>query len=317
MATTPLAGQNSFQGFLSLSKQNPPSYSNLYWVRFRTAPKIFTDRRIGALGSFFNAGLDGGNEHAKLLTYYASDVTIPSRQLTTGEAKTVGNMYRYATGTSFSEISMQFILPRNLATRTFFERWMNYTANDASNRVCLYSEYVCPFIDIFKYERGGVPSGVPDPSYSPIVSPDGKQVKTSPLEYNRCSGVWSLSNAYPFNISNINLNAGPANIITMEVSFYYERYRFYVPDGAMFDEMYNNFGPSAVGLKTATPDGISGINASNPTTIVTSDGKGGTSISPLSSTSTTNGFDINGRPLTPLPARLIKEAPPPPRLPPP
>jgi hypothetical protein len=218
-----------------------PSANNLYWVRFREPPGVFYDasgapRYQDGIDAFNNGITTGpGVDNARLLTYYATDVTIPSRQLTTGDAKTVGSMYRYVTGTSFSEISISFILPRTLFTRMFFERWMNYTSNDATQKVAYYDQYVCPYLDIFKYERGGMtPTPVDWSSYSSVLSPTVRKAGrdaflANQIKFNRCSGVWVLKNAFPFNISNINLNAGPASLVQMEVSFYYERYRFYTP----------------------------------------------------------------------------------------
>jgi hypothetical protein len=319
---TALSGANSFQGLISLAKRRPPSYSNLYWVRFRAMPKIFNSADSFAR-PFFNDGASSGpgTDESRLLTYYASDVTIPSRQLTTGEVKTVGNMYRYVTGTTFSEISMQFILSRDLATRKLFERWMNYTANDASQNVKYYNDYVCPFVDIFKYERGGVGVFTTNTESSSIISPTASSVaKKSALEFNKCSGVWTLSNVYPFNISNINLNAGPAGIINMEVSFYYERYRFFTPTNPGFEDIYSTLGPdssaaASVGLSATTPSGTNGINPAATSTVLVSDGSG--KLIPASGTGTPRsvagaatpaGFPITGKPLTPSPPRSSKDS---------
>jgi len=232
-SSTDLSGANSYQGFMSLVQRQVPAAANLYWVRFRSVPKILTQWKYGA-NAFNNNTYNGGpgNDQARLLTYYATDVTVPSRQITTGEAKQVGAMYRYATGTSFSEISIQFILPRSMFTRMLFERWMNYTANDATQKVAFYDDYVCSHLDIFKYERGGVNPVPPNNSYGNLSKLQRQEVdryyKTSP-KWNRLSGAWTLKNAYPFNISNINLNAQPNGLLTMDVSFYFERYRFYYP----------------------------------------------------------------------------------------
>jgi hypothetical protein len=238
------SGPNSFQGFLSTVKSNPPAASNLYWIRFRNPPRVFLNpdprkRLLPLYADGVRASRNGemysGPEslQSKLLSYYATDVTVPSRQITTGDAKTVGSMYRYATGTTYSEISVQFILPRTMFTRTYFERWMNYTSNDSTQKVAFYNDYVCSHLDIFKYERGGVtPSPLDWNSTSSVNRPRGmnlRDFKRTSVKVNRCSGVWVLKNAYPFNISNINLNAGPGNLLSMDVSFYYERYRFYVP----------------------------------------------------------------------------------------
>lgn len=234
---TDLTGPNSFQGFKSMVSRQLPASANLYWVRFRNPPKIFDKIGWSHGKKAFSNGFDSGpgSDQSRLLTYYATDVTVPSRQLTTGDAKQIGAMYRYATGTSFSEISIQFILPRTMFTRMLFERWMNYTANDASQKVAFYDDYVCSHLDIFKYERGGVkPTPTDWDNYKSVLSPKWKyktqqEYDNQSVKWNRLSGVWVLKNAYPFNISNINLNSSPNGLLTMDVSFYFERYRFYYP----------------------------------------------------------------------------------------
>lgn len=269
-ASTDLSGANSYQGFMSLVQRQVPATANLYWVRFRSVPNVLAGWKYGIQAFNNNSSAGGpGSDQARLLTYYATDVTIPSRQLTTGEAKQVGALYRYATGTSFSEISMQFILPRNMFTRMLFERWMNYTANDASQKVAFYDDYVCSHIDIFKYERGGVNPVPPQASYGNLSKLQRTSVdayyKTSP-KWNRLSGVWTLKNAYPFNISNININAQPNGLLTMDVSFYFERYRFYYPESNEQNIPSINV-PHNLGQSTsALLQQVQGQNAANPNT---------------------------------------------------
>jgi hypothetical protein len=270
-----LSGPNSFQAFRSLVGRQAPATTNLYWVRFRKPPNIFYEGGISRYSDGISASNNGitegpGSDQSRLLTYYATDVTVPSRQITTGDAKIVGSMYRYATGTTYSEISIQFILPRTMFTRMYFERWMNWTSNDSTQKVSWYDDYVCSHLDIFKYERGGMtPSPSDWNSNSSVVTPQGGQkpslesYKTSSVKFNRCSGVWVLKNAYPFNISNINLNAGPGNLLSMEVSFYYERYRFYVPTDISLGDVnipvtLGTTGSSRAAATARGPDGASG-----------------------------------------------------------
>jgi hypothetical protein len=253
VAVTGLSGANSFQGFLSLARREQPSYNNLYWVRMRTKPRVLMSSGTAGgaadtntwFNDFFNDGLatGPGTDKSRLLTYYATDVTVPSRQLTTGDVKSVGTMWRYPTGTSFSEISIQFIVPRTYKTRTFFERWMNYAANDASQKVAWYDDVVTSYMDIFKYERGGAnPYNELDPLS--LVNPSQRRYTTT--KWNKCVGVWTMQNVFPFNISNMQLQSGPANYMTMEVSFYFERYRFYVPSNDGVEEVAFNLGSSGV-----------------------------------------------------------------------
>lgn len=284
---TPLAGPNSFQGFRSMVSRQAPAASNLYWVRFRQPPNVFAKWSDGL--SAFNNGVTSGPgvDAARLLTYYATDVTIPSRQLTTGDAKTVGSMYRYVTGTTYSEISIQFILPRTMYTRMFFERWMNWASNDSTQKVSWYDDYVCPYLDIYKYERGGL-TPAPDDwnSYSSVVSPGVggekptlENYKANSVKFNRCSGVWTLKNAFPFNISNINLNSGPANLLSMEVSFYYERYRFYTPIDVNVGDVNipvslgsTGSRSASTGIDTATSVGPVGLSGTTLTVLASATG---------------------------------------------
>jgi hypothetical protein len=261
------SGSNSFQGFKAFASRKPPSFNNLYWVRFRGEPEILKKFGGASFAAYFtgdNSDTLGGSfggpatDQARMLSYYANDVTIPSRQITTGDAKTVGAMYRYPTGTTFSEISINFTVPRSLETRMFFERWMNYMAEDSGNRVSWYNESVCPFMDIMKYERGGIIP--PSDKVSSTIDPRNRET----VKWNQVTGAWVLSNVFPFNISNVQLSNGPAATVSMEVSFYYERYRFYQPnnigvseivDSRGTDVAYTNRQQSPVTDQTATSNG--------------------------------------------------------------
>lgn len=222
-------GQNSIQNFMSHMQANPPALTSLYHVEFTTLPAV-----LSKYSSEFS--LEG--PLGKNLTYYANEISIPSRQITTGEQKAVGSMYRYPTSTTFSEISMQFTLPRNMQTRTFFERWMNYISNDANQYVAPYENSVCPAINIYKLERGGGGSAAGKPGLSPQA------------QYNAVTALWKLYNVFPFNISSFNLSNAQSNLINMEVTFYYERYRFY---------KQGNF---PTGSQTVEIDGVPNTNSS-------------------------------------------------------
>jgi hypothetical protein len=288
VAVTGLSGANSFQGFLSLARREQPSYNNLYWVRFRTKPRVLTSGTAGGLDTnvwfndFFNNGIASGpgTDKSRLLTYYATDVTVPSRQITTADQKSVGTMWRYPTGTSFSEISIQFIVPRTYKTRTFFERWMNYAANDASQRVSWYDDVVTSYMDIFKYERGGS-NPYNENDLLSLVNPSQRRYTTT--KWNKCVAVWSMQNTFPFNISNMQLQSGPANYMTMEVSFYFERYRFYVPANEGIEEVAVNLGSTGVNASasaqaTATAAGP-GPGGATPTILTTPSGVVTTTVS--------------------------------------
>lgn len=239
---------------MSHMQQNPPAYSSLYHVEFSKLPTAVEKNNIGEFAL-------GDTPLSRNLTYYANEVSVPSRQITTGEQKAVGTMYRYPTSTTFSEISMQYTLPRNMLTRTFFERWMNYISNDANQYVLPYDDCVVPEVNIWKLERGG---GAP-------VSKPGLQPGA---QYNQVTAVWRLYNVFPFNISSFNLSNAQSNLINMEVTFYYERYRFYkqgnIPGVAQYDidgvqqplqSIPQTFSVDHQGNFNKTIDALTGTNA--------------------------------------------------------
>jgi hypothetical protein len=159
----------------------------------------------------------------------------------------------------------------------FFERWMNYITEDSSNRVSWYQDSVCNFMDIVKYDRGGV---IPTTDSISVVTPTADARTRNTVKWNQATGVWALSNVYPFNISNVQLTNGAAGTLSMEVSFYYERYRFYQPRNTGAVEVVDSIGTAAAVtasglLGSAAASGATASGATASTTVVTSgkDGK--------------------------------------------
>ena len=158
-------------------------------------------------------------EHYESINYFADSVTIPARRIKTQSVKTVGMPYDYAYGQQKQEVRMSFIMTKDMYHRQFFENWMNMTANDAENRVTFYDEYTSS-IQILKWEnaanvvyRGAANNGV------------GRPVQFE-QRMNRSTAVWQMYGAYPFDISAMTLNNGPADVLKIDVDFKYERFRF-------------------------------------------------------------------------------------------
>lgn len=202
------SADNGFSRFMNLVANGnlEPARSNLYGVQI-DLPQVILAK---------DADLRARQrEHYDAINCMASNVTIPGRRITTGQIRSVGAMRRFATDTSFSEMQVSFLLPKNLYHRSLFERWMNYTASDAENRVTFYSEYTST-VTIKKWELA-----------SPIkyqgFTKDGNRYEQ---RLNRVSGVWQMYGAFPFDMSAVTLNNGPTDLIQLDISFYYERYRF-------------------------------------------------------------------------------------------
>ena len=58
-------------------------------------------------------------EHADMMNYFADTVSIPGRRITVGTVRDVGAMRRFATDTTFSEVQVSFLLPKDMYHRVF------------------------------------------------------------------------------------------------------------------------------------------------------------------------------------------------------
>ncbi|MAQ04893.1 MAG: hypothetical protein CMA50_03610 [Euryarchaeota archaeon] len=218
------ARDSSFQEFLAFSRklQNNPSYTNMYSVHFLT-PSMFGSQPGWSLSN---------NDEAFLLDYYCDSVSLPSKQMATGQLVTMGSPHRYITGTNFSQVSMTFKVPANHKTRTLFERWMAFTRNDADQYVDFYDNYCAPVVRIFKWERGGgnILSIFDKDRWASYVKKCGTgQGWLGMPQRNRIVAMWELRQVFPFNLGSTQLNNMESRVNTLTVGFYFERYRYYVP----------------------------------------------------------------------------------------
>lgn len=182
---------NSFKDFrdtIGRSAGSMPMTSNLYQVNL-SAPPIFRTNIYDPVKVI---------EATRTVDYYANSITLPSRAVTTGELNNVGQIRRFATGQTASEINIQFIVTRDQRHRYFFEQWLNHTASDSDNTVGFYDDYVVD-MEILKFENG----------------PEGHQQ----------TAAYKIFGAFPFNVGQLELNNEQTNLVQLDVAFYFERYR--------------------------------------------------------------------------------------------
>ena len=226
----------SFQEFLSKTKgkDNAPSFTNLFSVRFQSPPMMqYSAPATGPVqenppGSRFDVNQSGNDLHW-LLDFYADTVNLPSKQITTSQTPYVGSPFKYATNTAYSQISINFRMPRSQYSRNFFERWTTLMASDSEQYTRYYNDYVCPKMMIYKWERGGGGLAVSDPELIASIRESGSADMLLARKY-QLTAAWELRNLYPYNIGSIQLNNSNAQTMTLSVGFYYERYRFYTAD---------------------------------------------------------------------------------------
>lgn len=217
------ARYSSLQEFIGFSKtnDNAPSFTNLFSVHFSTPPMIAEQ----TAGNRFRPEV---GDMSLLLDYYAKNVNLPSKQITTGQVTNVGARYKFATGTAFSQISMTFTMPRSQQTRNFFERWTSLMANDANQYTDYYDTYCAPEVIIYKWERGGGDYAYSDPRSIRALRDSGDDFLLA--KKNKLTAAWVLKKVFPYNIGSVQLDNSQAKTMDLSVQFYYERYRFFTED---------------------------------------------------------------------------------------
>lgn len=219
------ARYSSLQDFISFFKEedNHPSFTNLFSVHFSSPPMLVRGGQVRSDRMQTETGDNG-----LLLDYYAKTVNLPSKQVTTGQMTAVGSGFKFATGASFSQISMTFQVPRSQKTRALFERWTQLMANDANQYTDYYRNYCSPRVVIYKWERGGGDVVAMEPRLLRAARESGADVINSKL--NKLTAAWVLENVFPYNIGSVQLDNSQAKTMDLSIQFYYERYRFYPED---------------------------------------------------------------------------------------
>ena len=211
----PAHGVGGFLSTMIKNKKNAPATLNKFSVSFATPP-ILRPRSVGGDSSTGITTLERGNA-ADLLDYFANSVSLPSRQVTTAQFQPPGASVKYATNQSFSEMNIEFTIPRSQYTRSIFETWVNRITQDSSQFVDFYDSYCSPKVRVYKWE-----------TTSQNINQFDVQFRNNAL--GELTGCWEMQNVYPYNIGTIQLNNEQNTIMRLQIGFYYERYRFYSAD---------------------------------------------------------------------------------------
>ena len=101
-------------------------------------------------------------------------------------------------------------------------------SSDANQFTDYYDNYVCPHLYIYKWERGGGPEFQIPENWKKILKSQNIDPEDV-LKYkdDKLVGVYDIRNVFPQNIGSMTLTNAQAGTLSMNVSFLYERYRFY------------------------------------------------------------------------------------------
>ena len=141
-------------------------------------------------------------------------------------------------------------MPRNHKTLMIFERWVSLMSSDANQYTDYYDNYVCPHLYIYKWERGGGPEFALPAEWLKLLREKNIDPE-SVLKYkqDKLVGIYDIRNVFPSNIGSATLTNDQAGLLQFDVTFLYERYRFYGDQSIDHD-----------GYSYTTPD----TNASKP-----------------------------------------------------
>ena len=195
-------GVGSFLSTMIKDETKRPATLNKWTISF-ASPPILLGQQVGGQSTTDKTTLESRGV-ADLLDYFAKSVSLPSRQITTGQFQPPGASVRYATNQSFSQMQVEFIIPSSQQTRAIFETWVNRISRDSNQMVDFYQQYVSPVVRVYKWE--------------------------SQSNINVLTGCWEMFNVFPYNIGSIQLNNEQNGIMTLSMGFYYERYRFHAAE---------------------------------------------------------------------------------------
>ncbi len=199
-----MGSPNRFNTFRDLIATNAlaPATSNLFQIIMNPPPILWANEKENRLRETFQN-----------INYFANTVTTPSRALTTSEVNNFGMMRRFVTGQTNSEITISFLVTKDMQHRAFFETWLNSAASDADNTVAFYDDYVAD-IQIVKWEHG---------ANFKLKADRRDKWGLNPMQ---STAVWKLFGAFPVNISTMNFDNEQTGLLQMDIQFYFERYRF-------------------------------------------------------------------------------------------
>ena len=203
-----------------LDKKSGISASNLYSFNIQEPQQTSGYK----LKTFFkdNIGFDSSAEE---LTLLCNEIQLPGITYSATDVKSVhkGIIQKMASGKVYNELDISFFLDAESMPLKFFRAWQDFTmggkeiATDVygdrapTNRqqafAMRYYDHYCCTLDIKKLEKYNVPKSE-------------SEEKTPP----ELKDVWEakLFGAYPYTVSSIPYSAGPAQLVKVNVGFYYE-----------------------------------------------------------------------------------------------
>tara|TARA_B100000424_G_scaffold259832_1_gene243089 strand:+ start:3139 stop:3813 length:675 start_codon:yes stop_codon:yes gene_type:complete len=203
-----------------LDKKSGISASNLYSFNIQEPQQTSGYK----LKTFFKDNI-GFDSTAEELTLLCNEIQLPGITYSATDVKSVhkGIIQKMASGKVYNELDISFFLDADSMPLKFFRAWQDFTMGGKEIATDIYGDraptnrqqafamryynHYCCTLDIKKLEKYNVPKSE-------------SEEKTPP----ELKEVWEakLFGAYPYTVSSIPYSAGPAQLVKVNVGFYYE-----------------------------------------------------------------------------------------------
>ena len=203
-----------------LDKKSGISASNLYSFNIQEPQQTSGYK----LKTFFKDNI-GFDSTAEELTLLCNEIQLPGFTYSATDVKSVhkGIIQKMASGKVYNELDISFFLDADSMPLKFFRAWQDFTMGGKEIATRIYGDraptnrqqafamryynHYCCTLDIKKLEKYNVPKSE-------------SEEKTPP----ELKEVWEakLFGAYPYTVSSIPYSAGPAQLVKVNVGFYYE-----------------------------------------------------------------------------------------------
>jgi hypothetical protein len=120
----------------------------------------------------------------KDLTFQCEQAEIPGRTIATTEVMIGGPTIKLPYGTTYSDITLNFICTNDMYERKIFDDWLNYI-NNTQNFLTSFREDYTSSIYIFQYDEGG------DQSIGPAVTFGVELIEAYPIIVNPMQLAWA------------------------------------------------------------------------------------------------------------------------------
>lgn len=121
--------------------------------------------------------------HLKDLTFQCDATEMPGRTISTSDVQLAGPAIKLPYGTTYSDITLNFICTNDMFERKIFDDWLNYI-NNTTNFLTAWREDYVTTISIFQYDEGG------DQGVDPAVTFGAQLIEAYPIAINPMSLAW-------------------------------------------------------------------------------------------------------------------------------